>query len=322
MQKNFWEKLQAIDRRFLYMILIVLVLGGLSINIEIPVKPDESSAKLYRSFATIPEGKTVLLQSDWTNSTRGENYGHFQAAVRTLMSKNVKFVLFALADPQAPQVARNALAELNAERVKNQLEPYVKGRDYVDLGYFPNAEGTSVSMGTDLRRFWAGKKTPMPGSPGEVDIFKTPVLQDVRKIEDCAMLLIVTASATSDIAIQRLSGRVQICCMCTGVSGPGLLPYYQSGQLSGLGIGLKGVYDMERMMNYGLNTRDENGKMQVYHANVTGPPEGYPPIQYTEKFGRGRQYYAALNIALGLLIFAVVIGNISMFAAKKSRRSR
>jgi hypothetical protein len=321
-EKNIWERMQAIDRRILYMVLVVLVVVGLSIKVTIPVKPDVSSAKLYQSFADLPEGKTILVQSDWTNSTRGENYGHFQAAMRIIMAKKLKFVLFAMADPQAPQVARNALRELNAERVKNQLEPYELGRDYVDLGYFPNAEGTSVALGNDLKSLWKGMKTRMPGQTGEIDIFKSPVLANVRKIQDCSMMLIVTASSTSDIAIQRLSDKVKISCMCTGVSGPGLLPYYQAGQLSGLAIGLKGVYDMEEMMNFGLNYPDANGKIAINQENIVGPPEGYPPINYTEKFGRGRQYYAALNIALGLLIFAVVMGNVSMFAAKKARKGR
>lgn len=324
-QNNIWEKLQAIDKRILYMVLVVLVVIGLSIKVTIPVKPDVSSAKLYQAFSNLPENRTVLVQSDWTNSTRGENYGHFQAAMRTLMSKNIKFVLFALADPQAPQVARNAIRELNAERVAANMEPYEIGRDYIDLGYFPNAEGTSVAMGNDLRALWKGLKTRIPGQPGETDIFKTPVLSGVRKIQDCSMLLIVTASATSDIAIQRLSDKVAISCMCTGVSGPGLLPYYQAGQLKGLAIGLKGVYDMEQMMNSGLNFPDQSGKIAVYQENVAGPAEGYPPITYEKeemRYGRGRQYYAALNIALGLLILAVVMGNVSMFAAKKARRNR
>lgn len=317
MNENFWSKLQAIDRRFLYAILIVAVVSGLYIKVEIPAKADDSSVMFFKTVAEIPTEKTILLQSDWTNSTRGENQGHLEAILKVLAYRGQKFAIFSLADPQAPQVARNVIRLVNATLPEDKK--LVLGEDYVDLGYFPNAEATTLAMGIGLRKAWDGRKTKMPGG-GEMDIWQTEVFKNVKKIEDVGAVIYVTASATVDVGIQRLGGKTTLLCMCTGVVGPTLLPYYSSGQLSGVAIGLKGVYDVEMMMAYGINKKQADGKEgKVMNTKVPGTIE---PIEGYKHNGRGMTYYAALNVVLGLLIFAIVIGNVAMFASGQNRRKR
>lgn len=310
---TFWEKAQVVDRRVLYAILIVLTSIGLFIPIEIPTDPDPSSRGLYSSIMELPEGSTVIIQTDWTNSTRGESMGHFENLMRLLMSRNHKFVFYSAADPVAPQVARTVLTRIHAERKDQGLKVYQLGEDYIDLGYFANAEATNTNMGTDLRNAWKGKKTKTP--TGEVDIWQTPVLRDIRRIEDAGMMVVVTASASIDIAVQRLNKKVKIGTMVTGVVGPSVLPYYQAGQITGAAVGLKGVYDMEYMMAYGIGQPDEDGVPKIKSAK----DEIVAPITDGTTLARGARYYGTLHIALLLLILAVVMGNIAMFMSRRRR---
>ncbi len=315
MEQNFWSKLQAVDRRILYAILVLAVVSGLYIKVDVPAKAADSSISFYNSFEKLDPEKPVLLQSDWTNSTRGESQGHLEAILKMLAYRRQKFVLYSLADPQAPQVARNVLRFVNLTLPEDKK--LVLGRDYIDLGYFPNAEGTTQAMGVNLRSAWQGRKTKTPDRQ-EIDIFRSDVLKNVRRIEDVAAVVYITASATIDVGIQRLSGKVTLLCMCTGVVGPTLLPYYSSGQLSGVAIGLKGVYDVEMMMYYGINKRQADGKdPKIASTNVSGVIE---PIDGYQHVGRGKTYYAALNVVLMLLIVAIVVGNVAMFASGQNKR--
>lgn len=309
---NIWEKLQAVDRRILYLILAVCVSAGLFITIEIPTDPDPSSRDLYQSILDIPEGKTVIIQTDWTNSTRGESMGHFENLLRLLMSRDLKFVFYSAADPIAPQVARTTLARIIKERKDEGLKEYKIGEDYIDLGYFANAEATNLNMGIDLRNAWSGKRTKLAGV-GEISIWESPVLKNVRKIEDAGMMIVVTASASIDIAVQRLSKKVSIGAMVTGVVGPTVLPFYQSKQVNGIAVGLKGVYDMEYCMANGVNLPDADGNIKVLNK---GGKE-YPKITEGKTLARGSKYYGTLHIALILLILAVVLGNVGMVMARK-----
>jgi hypothetical protein len=316
MNQSFWKKAQALDRRIIYLVLVVCVTLGLYIPGEIPnKKPDPSSTALYQQLTNFDLNRPVFVQSDWTNSTRGENAGHLEALLRILIARKQKFAIFSLADPQAPQVARNVLAAVNKELPKEQR--LVKGVDYLDLGFFPNAEGTTQAMAINLRNAWGTRVITMPDRSRR-NIFDTEVLKGVNRIQDIAAMVYVTASNTVDVGIQRLSGKVPLLCMCTGVVGPQMLPYFREGQLSGLAIGLKGVYDIETIMAYGVN-HVADGKTEATIADpafdgVIQPMEGYVHE------GRGKKYIAALNVALALMIFAVVFGNIAMAMAKAQEK--
>lgn len=315
-----WEKMQKVDRRILYAILVVLVCGGLFFPSTIKTDPDPSSKSFYEAFMKMPKGSTVIVQTDWTNSTRGESMGHFENLMRLMMAGDHKFVFYSAADPAAPQVARTVIARIIAERKEQGFREYKVGEDYIDLGFFPNAEATNTSMGVNLRAAWAKRMSKMPtGEPGkmkEVDIWETPVLKEIGKIEDVDMMVVVTASASIDIAIQRLANKVDITALVTGVTGPTVLPFYQSGQVKGIGVGLKGVYDIEYLMANGINdVKDEKG-LAVVTWNKAG---SVPKVQDGTTFARGRSYYGTLHVALALLILAVVMGNVAMFASRRRK---
>ncbi len=330
---SFAEKMQKIDRRILYVILLLATSGMLFVPVTIPAKPDTSSAAAYITLAELDPNKPVLIQSDWTQSTRGENMGHTEALLRILMSRNIKFVMQSLADPQAPQVFRDTMRTINDERREAGLTTYEKGVDWIDLGYFSNAEASTQAIKNNIRTAWKGRKTKTPTGE-EIDIFRSPLLEDVNRIEDFSSIILITASNTIDIAIQRLSGQLPILCFCTGVMGPQILPYYQSNQVSGVAIGLKGVYDMESMMDGGVNWEDPDTTKTIAVGELKSsvkdlksivaddmPSLESPPgdSQYgtTKTFGRGQAYYAALHAALILMILAVIIGNVGMQLAKK-----
>ena len=314
-ESKFWDKAQAIDRRFLYGILIVLTALSLFVKAEIPVNPDPSSKDLYAALMNLDTSKTVLVESDWTNSTRGETAGHFEALLRILMDREIKFVIYAIADPQAPQVARDALLRIKQEREEQKLKVYEPWTDYLDIGYFPNAEGHLQAIGNNIRTAWAGKKERNENNV-ETDIFQSPVLKDINVVGDASMLVVISASNTIDYAVERLYGKVPMGFMVTGVMGPNALPYHQSGQVVGMAVGLKGVYDIEYMMKYGVNVKDAKGKVRVEYEKDGNSPV-IEPITIGTTMDRGRKYFFPLHIALGLMILAVILGNVAMFATRK-----
>src|SRR5690242_3902038 len=96
--KTIGEKLQSLKRPYLYALLFIAAsipffFGG----IALPNVPTPEAIDFYKQVMTIPEGSTVLLCSDWTNSTRGESASQFASLLRILMRHNVKFALFSIA---------------------------------------------------------------------------------------------------------------------------------------------------------------------------------------------------------------------------------
>lgn len=303
--KSLGEKLQSIKRTTLFMILILFTSIPLLIpGIKLPNRTDVPAQDIYKQLMTIPEGSTVLIQSDWTNSTRGESGGQFNALIRILMRRHIRACIYTAADAQAPEVAKNAILELNKQQTAAKLPTYDEWNDWVHLGFFPSAEGTSVSIGTDVRKAFAGKKATPPGGK-KTDVFESPVLKDIHAVKDFPLMVVLTASNTSNVAIERLYGKVPLAMMVTGVMGPETQVYYDSHQLVGLSKGLKGVYDIENMMDDGATI-----------GGTQFPAFKGPGIVNHDL---GTLYYPTLHAALFLLIIAVVAGNVGMFLSRKGK---
>ena len=222
------DKLQALPKSALFAILLVMTSVPLFFGdkLSVPNKPDQSAIDFYTAVMAVPEGSTILISSDWTNSTRGESGGHFEALMRILMRKNIKFAVYTTADPQAPQVAQDAIARINLEREK---------------------------AGQPRHERWRFRGH----------------------------------------GIGRLS----------------------SGQLVGMAAGLKGVYDVETMMENGVNNPES--KVKVASTKSQEPVPGFPGMQNA---GKGSTYYPTLHFALTLMILAVVIGNVGMMLSKRGAR--
>jgi hypothetical protein len=316
-KKGFWDKAQSLDRRVLYAVLIVFTAVSLFFKSEIPVNPDDSSKELYVTLMTIDPSKTVLIESDWTNSTRGESAGHFEALLRILMVRDIKFVIYSVADPQAPQVARDTMRRINQEREDQGLKVYEPWTDYLDIGYFPNAEGHLQAIANNIRTAWGGRKE-RDTTGTERNIFESPVLANVRSVSDSSLLVVCSASATIDYAVERLYGKVPLGFMVTGVMGPNALPYFQARQIVGMGVGLKGVYDVEYMMQYGVNYRPD-GAARAKVEYKTDDQLVIEPVTEGTTFGRGARYFLPLHVALGLMILAIILGNLGMVFTKKRK---
>jgi len=300
--------------------LIVVASVPLFFRVEVPNSPDQPAIDLFVTLNTIPAERPVLVESDWTLSSRGESMGQMEALLRIMMRRNVKFVLYSGADPQAPQVARNVIRRINAERKRAGQPEYKKWVDWVDAGYYPDLAGLANAMATDIRRAFAGRQdTNERGSMQ--DIFRSPVLQNVKSISDVALLVNVHASGTIDILNERLYRRVPLASMCTGVMGPQSMPYYASGQLVGISVGLKGVYDLEQMMEYGVvgkSIRERPHPKTIVSSNHDEIV--IQPFTGQKNYDRAARYYFSLHFAMTLMIVAIIAGNIGMILTRKPKR--
>ncbi|RYG26845.1 hypothetical protein EON82_01780 [bacterium] len=286
------QRLQSIPKPILYLVLVLATSVPLFFDIAVPNEPVPESKAFYDNLMTLKEGDRVLIASDWTNSTRGESSGEFDALMRILMRKGVKFAIYSTGDAQSPQVARNEINVISKLEKDAGRREYVPFNDYVILGYFPNSEGTLVGINNNVRATFQGKKDFPPNSPPR-DVLQSPVFQGVKSVADFKYLLVVTASKTSEITIERIK-KTPLMFMVTGVMVPETRNYYTSGQITGLVGGVKGVYDLETLMK-----------------------DGFPGM---ESKGKGTAYYLSLHFALGLLIFTVILGNVAMFLAGKRAR--
>lgn len=306
----------GIPKFVIYALLIACCSIPLFFKIPIPNKPSDPSVDFYKTLSALKEGDVVLLGSDWTGSTRGESKGHMKAILRTLMRKNVKFVIWSSADPQAPRAALDVIAEVNAERVANKEEKYQRWTQWVSAGYYPNADVAINAVAQDVRTAF-GSRRENDTQGVQQQVFKSPVLEKIKSVSDFDLVIDCTASKTTDFHVQFISAKnVPLMFAVTGVMGPETQVFYNSKQIKGFLSGLKGVFDMEQMMEKGINVKGADGAVAVASDRVQGEIAPLPG----ESVGQGTKYYPTLHVALLLMIVMIGIGNYEMISARKKQK--
>jgi len=304
-KKSAGALLQSVPKNVLFGILFLFATFPLFLNIALPNKPLEESTAFYANLMKLPPNSKVLIASDWTNSTRGESGGEMEALLRILIRKQIKFGLYSTADPQAPQVARDVIARIAKEVADDGGPVYKPFTDYVVLGYFPNSEGTNLAVNNNVLTAFAGKKD-LPEGGQQTDVMQSPVFTGVKSLADFKYFILVTASSTDKIIIERIK-KTPMMFMVTGVMVPENVTYYASGQLKGLIGGVKGVYDLETLM--------EKGEPESQVASLPGTDK-----LKKNKMLKGTAYYPTLTICLFLLILFIFAGNIGMFLSRKEAK--
>jgi len=241
-----------IDRRILWLILLVVVSIPTIWPVTIPNVISPESERLWKTIDSTPPNKIVLLSSTWTKSTRGESQGQAAALLHHMMSRRIRFALSSF-EPAAAQVILDLVNEI-APRYN-----YVYGTDWVHLGF--QTDDANFVKGINVNLITTVKKDMVKKEPLET----MPLMQTVRSIDDVHIVVEIAASAAHVPWIMFLKQGVKLGFCPTSVMAPEALPYVSSGQLAGLLWGAKGAYDYEQ-----LNVQNGTGQY-AFGRKYMGP---------------------------------------------------
>src|SRR5262245_16047361 len=144
-----------------------------------PVAPGHRARGFYDAIEKIPPGSTVLLAGDYDPGTVAENYPAHLAAVRHLMSRNIKIVAIALYAGGPPLT--DQVLELGAAEYGKKV-----GEDYVNLGYKAGNELVMSRMGLSIPETFPVDRRGEPVS-------KIPVMKGIKNFNDFKLLVNVSA---------------------------------------------------------------------------------------------------------------------------------
>ncbi len=306
-----------IDRRYLYLSLFLFTsIAVLFRGVILPTSMTEHTIAFYREIMKIPPGSTILLESDWTYSTRGENQGQLEAVLRIIQSRKIKFALYSLTDAQAPEVAEEVITTLNQEFMQRKQQTLKEWNDWVNLGYFPDPTSFLASLILNLPKTLKSIQNTAPDGKLR-SVLESPALTSIHKIEDFKMLVCITGTNIIRTLIRLLGSppKVMLTVMVTGVWGPEILNFYSAKLIRSVVIGLHGTVEIETMMANGINIPNKDGKI-IVRSIVPGE---IPGLKDTTTYARGMSYYLALQVMFVLIIFAIILGNIGYFMSKRKR---
>ncbi|MDR3708239.1 MAG: hypothetical protein P4L33_08055 [Capsulimonadaceae bacterium] len=260
MDNNVWQKLQSIDPRALYVVVLVMISASIVLpGLTLPIIPGQQSKDAFNAVvkaANTPGSKFMLVSGWWSASTRGENDPQTRAILTHLMRLHVPFGVLSF-DPQNPQLMDNIETSLA------QKYGYVYGRDYINFGYQVAPAQTLKGIVTNMK---GTLKTDWHSKPLET----FPVMANVNSIKDVAAVIDITPVSSLDawlgLVVQKY--HTPFIYVPTAVMAPEGYPYRDSGQVAGIVIGVKGAGDYETLLGVKMQGTQVSTALSMVYALI------------------------------------------------------
>ena len=236
---TFWERMGALDRRWIYLMAAIAVIIPFIIPADFPVELTPEVQQVYDAVESLPDSSVVMLTYDYYPSTIAETEPMSRAALRHLFSKDCKIVTISNIPLGGPTIAERVTREVAAEYGKKY------GIDYVNLGYKYGYVAVMKGIGTSIETIFP---TDNLGTP----LSQLPLMDSVKNYDDIDFIFIVADNATADywVSIVNAQYGVPMCCGASAVMAPRFYSFIGSGQLLGLLGGMKGAAEYEQLIGH------------------------------------------------------------------------
>ncbi|OGD57269.1 hypothetical protein A3K78_08845 [Candidatus Bathyarchaeota archaeon RBG_13_52_12] len=239
---GFIDKLQDIDRRWVYLLTWIFVLFPLIFPLGLPVPIQKESTAWFNYIKAIPDGSVIVFAPMYGTSGMPELFPMTLATMHQLWSKNVKIIVVGFW-AEGPLVFDQLLKQMDPSAA-----PYNKvyGTDWITLGYIPGGEPAMRALGDDI-----AKTAPKDYLNGK-DTASYPIMANIKSAKDVNLIISIetgTPGMTEWLRQWNEPYKVPIVVGCIGVSAPGMAPFLQSGQLTALLPGLTSSAEYELLLN-------------------------------------------------------------------------
>jgi len=236
---NFWQRLDQIDRRWVYLMVAIAVVIPFIVPASFPVTITPESRMLYNYVDELPDSSVVMLVFDYYPSTIAECEPMARAALHQLWDKDCKVITLSNIPLGGPTMAETVTREMAQEYGK------VYGVDFVNLGYKANYVAVLQGMGQSIESIFP---TDNSGTP----LGQLPLMRGVRNYRDVAFIFEIADNATADywVSIVNAQYGVPMGCGTTAVSAPRYYAYVSSGQFVGLLGGMRGAAEYELLVGH------------------------------------------------------------------------
>lgn len=236
--RAFLERLLRLDRRWIFLFVLLSVAIPIVIPLGLPVTTTESTRKAFEFIEAMKPGDTVLISFDYGPSSAPENDPMAEAVMRQCAIKKLRFIVIALYPLGGLNLANNVVAKVAAEY------PDLKyGVDYVNLGYKDGASAVMRRMGDDIAGAFP---TDEAGTP----IAQIPMMKGIGSLRQVQLVFTVATGIIGEWWITQVHPQVgtPVIIGPTAVSAPKYYAFLNSGQLVGMIGGMKGAAEYEKLM--------------------------------------------------------------------------
>ncbi len=231
-------KLGKVDRRWIFLIIGIVVLIPLIYPISLPVRATATTQQAYDTIDNLKPNSKILLSCEYGPSTKPEIHPMTTSVLRHLFRNGHKvYVVCLWADGLF-------MAEEALEEVAVNEFGLTYGVDYVLLGFRPGNEAVVKGIVSDIRKLYTidarGTK-----------VTEIPMMDGINKFEDFDFLFSASAGYPGTIEWVQFAvdaTNVQMTTGTTSIQVNEVMPYVQAGQLQGVLAGMPGAAEYEALI--------------------------------------------------------------------------
>jgi hypothetical protein len=224
------------DPRLIYLLLILVITVPILTHAVLPVPPGATTIALYNFIQKLPANSLVILSFDYPTSVVPELHPQAIVVAQHLFMRPLK-VLFVAQYQDGP-----ALADAVLDAINKGNKTY--GVDYATLGFIPNT-ATFVGMTTNIPQFF-----PVDTRGNRIDTL--PIIKEFPAGKMASLVITFSAGEPGLLDFLQYWGanyNVPLAVGATASNAPGYLPFYNSGQIVGILISIRGAAEYEVLIN-------------------------------------------------------------------------
>jgi hypothetical protein len=233
------DRLEALDRRWIFLVVALLVLGPLLYPLKLPLSVSGPARRYYEAVDAVPNGSIVVLAGDYDPASAPELVPMTSASIRHLFRKDCRIIALQLWEG-GPPLVDEALHRIGDELGKKY------GVDYVNLGYKSGREAVMPSFGNSFSRTFPNDYSGTP-------VTTLPLMAEADNFSQTTLFVNISAGYPGTKEwVQQVQGRfnVRMVSGSTAVQAPEIYPYLQSGQVLGLLGGMAGAAEYEKSIDW------------------------------------------------------------------------
>jgi hypothetical protein len=261
--QRFFQKLLAIDRRIIFLVIFLALVIPIFFHMKININVTKEVQIFYNAIEALPAGSKILVSCDYDPGSDPELQPMAETGFRHFITNHLKFAIIGLW-PQGPMQANKALKAISEIKtgyvvdkgdtlyfgrdlivVGNDTARY--GQDFINLGFQSGNELVIQRMGSSIKGAFANDARF--GRPIE----SYPFMNGVNRLSDFDFIYNLSAGYPGTVewvqfGVDRF--HVAVGAGNTAVQAPQVYPYLDSGQLTGLMGGMKGGAEYEKLTGF------------------------------------------------------------------------
>lgn len=230
--------LTRIDKRIIYLLLLLAVAIPLMTKFELPVNVGPQTEKVFEAIEETPAGSYIIVSFDIEASSLPEVQPVAEAMIRHAFGRDLRIVGLALFS-EGTAIGYSMLSSIAQEFGKEY------GKHYIYLGFRPQYVSAILGMGENI-------KSVFPLDYMNDDWTEYPTFAHVRNYNDISLVLSIADGSLPTYWVEYAGSRYhqRIVTGLTAVMATSYYPYTESGQLVGMVGGLKGASEYEKLLGY------------------------------------------------------------------------